>query len=102
MSGAELLARSAARADEKNAARVKKGKSPNQFSSGGRIASVQALRGLGRATDADDQVVFVYDDPKSDNAEHAVIRVSNGVPEEELAGVLDDVRNCFIEDASAV
>lgn len=53
---------------------------------GARIASVQALRAIGFADDPNGRAVYVYDDPRNDNSEHAVIRVTEhaGRPEFEL------------------
>jgi hypothetical protein len=97
LSADELIARSALRAEVSNARRVERGKAPNQFPAGASVAEVSDLRAIGSPGLPGRQVVFVYDDAMEDNAEHAVIRLSEHVPEEEVALVLLDLKNAFKE-----
>lgn len=102
----DLLQRSARRAAAANARRAQQGKPPNQFPLGALLASVSELRSLGSRFER--QVIYVYDDPISDggaihpNPEHSVIRISDIVPEEQVAGVIDDVVQAFSLDGSRV
>lgn len=101
LSDEDLVARSTAHAERQNASRRERGKPANQLAGGARIASVATLRAVRRQGGMGEQVIFVYDDPKSDNAEHAVVRMLETVPEEEVAGLADDVKACFERMVSA-
>lgn len=102
LSDDELRTRSARFATECNAERARRGKPPNRFAGGALVASVDRLRAIRRPVGKPEQIVLVYDDAMPENAEHAVVRLSEAVPEEEVAGLVDDLRACFDEVVGSV
>lgn len=91
----QLYARSVARAFAKNEIRKANGKPANQSPEGAVVAEVERLRQISRPSMEGKQVIFIYDDALPDNQQHAVIRVSASVPDEEVALILDDIRRAF-------
>ena len=92
----ELIERSARRAATANArAAARQKTSITRLPGGAVIATVGVLREVRAASQPNQQAIFVYDDPLADNGEHAVIRASVEVPEEEVALLLLDVRRTF-------
>lgn len=66
-----------------------------RVSNGARIAKATDVRSIRLARNPDKQVLFVYDDPCDEEPCHAVIRMDNDTPEEEVAGVLDKIAAIF-------
>lgn len=62
---------------------------------GSLVATVGVLRTLTVTSQNDAQVVYIYADPRADNAEHAVVRISTAVLEEELPLLYDDITAGF-------
>lgn len=80
----EITARSAARAAAGN----------NRRSNGGLQAEVGAIRAIVRH-DQTSNAFRVYDDPLQSNAEHAVIRGFDDIPEEDRAVLMGDLEELF-------
>lgn len=89
------MGRSEKRAALANEKRAERGKAANQFPNGAQIAKVDELRRISSPSSPASQAVFIYDDGFASNPQHAVIRLSDSLPEEEVALVLDDLRAAF-------
>ena len=96
LSDDDLRARAKAFAASRNNGRVSKGAI---------VASVDDLRGIRVTGSPDEQVVFVYDDPKYDdpkdpNEEHAVVRVRASVDRTDWDDLRDKIRKAFRRSVS--
>lgn len=80
--------------DIRQRADVQAAKKPGRKGEGARIASVAALRAI-RQRGSDEQVVFVYDDPRADNDHHSVVRISHTVPRTDYKVLAKDVMGAF-------
>jgi hypothetical protein len=67
---------------------------PNRIPNGALQADVKSVRDL-RWLDVDTQVCKVYDDPKNDNGEHAVVRAAEDIPDEDRSIFVRQVRDLF-------
>lgn len=70
-------------------------KSEGRVSLGALLACVQSLRDIRLVDVADEQLVFVYDDPATDNDRHAVIRTSAIVPPTRFGELRDRIAEHF-------
>lgn len=68
---------------------------PNRVSTGAKIAPVASLRGIRSEGNDTEQVVFVYDDPLSDNDAHAVIRLRQGFGRPEFIDIRRRIIDAF-------
>lgn len=67
----------------------------NRVAEGARLAIVEDLRAIRHHDYPDDQVVYIYDDPKPDNDRHAVVRVSDKLHRGELKELQRDLVAAF-------
>ena len=67
----------------------------NRVGNGAYLVKVETLRHHRLETMPNQQVLFVYDDPMPENAEHAVIRATNEVADEERGILLGDLKEYF-------
>lgn len=102
LSAAAVRLKSQNRATEANRRRRLANKAPNQAPKGALIAQVEDLRSIRTAGHPHTQAVFVYDDPTLLEPEHAVIRMSVNVAEDEVGVVLAAVRAAFSRDETAL
>ncbi len=70
-------------------------KRDNRIGDGAYLVRVETLRHHRLETVPNQQVLFVYDDPMPENAEHAVIRATNEVADEERGILLGDLKEYF-------
>jgi hypothetical protein len=70
------------------------GHRPNRNPNGALEADVRSVREL-RWLDNDTQVCKVYDDPRNDNDEHAVVRAAVDIPKEDQSIFVRQVRDLF-------
>lgn len=99
---AAVALKSQNRATEANRRRRLANKPPNQTPKGALIAQVDDLRSIRTAGRPHAQAVFVYEDPTLVEPEHAVIRMSVDVAEDEVGVVLAAVRAAFNRDETAL
>ena len=68
----------------------------NRIGDGAYLVKVETLRRHRLGTMPDRQVLFIYDDPMpKQNEEHAVIRASTEVPDEERGILIEDLKGHF-------
>lgn len=67
----------------------------NRVGDGAYLLKVETLRHHRLETMPDQQIFFVYDDPMPENVEHAVIRATNEVADEERGILLRDLKDYF-------
>lgn len=97
-----LRLKSKNRATEANRRRRLMQKDDNQTPKGAVVAQVGDLRNIRMAAHPYAQAIFVYDDPTLVEPEHAVIRMSVDVAEDEVGVVLAAVRAAFSKDETAL
>lgn len=77
--------------DVRNRSRLQAAMRSGREAKGGLVAAVADLRAIESELDPRGRAVYVYDDPRQDNREHAVIRVSGNLPRADF----DQVRNAI-------
>lgn len=78
--------------DRRSTERAEKGN--NRIANGGLEAPVNRIRQL-RWLDPSTQICKIYDDPMNANPEHAVIRLTEEIPDEERSLVVAKVKELF-------
>jgi len=95
LSDPQVRARSEAKAALSNQRSIDAGREPLMSGDGGLVACVADLRLVRREGAPAEQIIFVYDDARDDNPQHAVIRAADSVPDEERRSIIRKVELKF-------
>lgn len=95
LSADEVRARSNSKARISNQRAASEGRPALMSGDGGLLAQVSELRLIRRDGAPEEQVIFVYDDARADNQQHAVLRAADSVPDEERRSVIRKVERKF-------